>query len=433
MPKRRAELEGTAPPQSPVSLSASDGARRNEILDTAARLFGSSGFRTSLQEIADACGIKAGSLYHHFESKEAIVIELVKRYQAELDAIAKDALDALRQEQSRSAFELIVVFAERIAACAIQHRAALLQTLYHPSAGAHEELVQLAKQTPRAIDKAMLKILQACSSKHYLRPDIDLTRLAEQICQSMLHTGVGMFHSTPGAHQIPSLKCRMLLDGLVIQTPDNAELDRSAAFKAADKIIAGWTNADEGPAAVLRAAARTEFGRRGYEATTIRDIAAAAGMSTGMVYRLVGSKDELLTTIMSDYIGHVTAGWDAVMASKSTPVEKLDALMWLDINVLDRFTDEFKIQLAWLRQSPPTAATVSDISQFNKSSRHMKALLTEGEKKGFFRVPGASVKIRAHCLLELTWISENIVRSAGPRAALGLARDTLLRGAAQRG
>jgi hypothetical protein len=35
-------------------------------------------------------------------------------------------------------------------------------------------------------------------------------------------------------------------------------------------------------------------------------------------------------------------------------------------------------------------------------------------------------------LLELSWISERIVRTAGPRAALALARDTLLRGACVR-
>ena len=34
----------------------------------------------------------------------------------------------------------------------------------------------------------------------------------------------------------------------------------------------------------------------------------------------------------------------------STTVEKLDALSWLNINALDQFPDEFRIQLAWLRQ-----------------------------------------------------------------------------------
>ena len=47
-----------------------------------------------------------------------------------------------------------------------------------------------------------------------------------------------------------------------------------------------------------RAVAWSEFGRRGYGATTIRDIASAAGLSTGSVYRTVGSKEELLTSIM---------------------------------------------------------------------------------------------------------------------------------------
>ena len=37
-------------------------------------------------------------------------------------------------------------------------------------------------------------------------------------------------------------------------------------------------------------------------------------------------------------------------------MEKLDALSWLNINALDRFPDEFRIQLAWMRQSPPDTA-----------------------------------------------------------------------------
>src|SRR5262245_41072679 len=85
---RRVGREGV----SAVSVGA---ARRTEILDTAAELFASSGIRTSLKEIADACGILPGSLYHHFESKEALVIELVERYHADLDAIAETAVAAL--------------------------------------------------------------------------------------------------------------------------------------------------------------------------------------------------------------------------------------------------------------------------------------------------------------------------------------------------
>ena len=65
--------------------------RRTEILQTAASLIATSGLRTSLQEIADAAGILPGSLYHHFESKEAILVELLRRYHADLDRIAEHA------------------------------------------------------------------------------------------------------------------------------------------------------------------------------------------------------------------------------------------------------------------------------------------------------------------------------------------------------
>jgi AcrR family transcriptional regulator len=79
----------------------SEAVRREEILQTAARLFASSGFRTSLADIADACGILPGSLYHHFDAKEAIVVELVHRYHDDLDRIAKEACDTLHVPRPR--------------------------------------------------------------------------------------------------------------------------------------------------------------------------------------------------------------------------------------------------------------------------------------------------------------------------------------------
>src|SRR5215471_11191795 len=132
---------------------------------------------------------------------------------------------------------------------------------------------------------------------------------------------------------------------------------------------------------------------------------------------------------MASYSRATMTGWEAVLGARSDPVEKLDALIWVDINLLHRFSDEFKIQLAWLRQSPPTTANLG--KSFTRRLRLAKALLAEGESTDRFRVLGATPNIRAHCLLELTWLPEHIVRAAGPRVALSLARDSLLRGAAR--
>src|SRR4029450_6438826 len=95
---------------------ASDSARREEILSTAAEMFASSGLRTSLREIADRCGILPGSLYHHFESKEAIIVELVRRYRDELDQVAKEAFDSLHEPDQRRVEDRVRELRQRLAA-----------------------------------------------------------------------------------------------------------------------------------------------------------------------------------------------------------------------------------------------------------------------------------------------------------------------------
>ena len=240
-----------------------------------------------------------------------------------------------------------------------------------------------------------------------------------------------MSHRGPGGALMPALRCRILLHGLAVEKLSKAALDRSAAMHTAQRVVAAWTEpADDDGAAHLLAVARAEFGRRGYEATTVRDIAAAAGLSTGTVYRMFGSKDELLGAIMGTFIENVTAAWNAVLRSPSSAVEKLDALMWVSIMVLDRFSDEYRIQLAWLRQSPPSTMDLSapSVAQL----RQVKSLLAAGTRDGQLHIEGANADMRARCVVELIWTPETIVRSSGLQRAHALARDAVLRGAAMR-
>jgi AcrR family transcriptional regulator len=406
--------------------------RRSEILDTAARLFASSGLRTSLKEIADACGILPGSLYHHFESKEAIIVELVERYHADLDAIADDALAALKTDR-RPVREQLVSLGSTIAACAVRHRAALLLTIYEPPSGAGDQLVRVAGHSPLAVEKAVLETLRAGRRRGEIRAGIALDILANRLSQVLLHISLGVFPDARGAGEVPSIRCRTLLDGVAVKPPSDASLDRSAAFDVATTTIEEWDKAEadeDDRLPTLRAVARSEFGRRGYEATTVRDIAAAAGMSVGSVYRLIGSKDELLGSIMRSFSVKARAGWTSVLRSDATNLEKLDALMWININAVDRFSDEFNIQLAWLRESPPRTASLG--SSFSARLNDLKSLLAQGIRAGELRVEGSSADIRAWSLFELLWMPENIVRKLGPRGALTLARETTLRGAAPR-
>jgi AcrR family transcriptional regulator len=67
------------------AASTPESSRRDELLAIAATLFAERGFKnTTVRDIADAAGILSGSLYHHFDSKEAMVDELLDTFQTEL-------------------------------------------------------------------------------------------------------------------------------------------------------------------------------------------------------------------------------------------------------------------------------------------------------------------------------------------------------------
>lgn len=411
----------------------SEGARREEILQTAAQLFASSGFRTSLADIADACGILPGSLYHHFDSKEAIVVELVHRYHEKLDRVAKEALDTLHEPVPRSVEEKILDFGRAIAACGVEHRAALLLTLYKPPMVAGDELAGLA-QTPASIHEAMHDLLKAGRRAGTIRPHINLDLLADRLCQSMLNVGIGVSHVTPGGELVPDMRIKILLHGIAPRSPADSVLDRSNALRTARRAIESWDgdiDHSDDRLTHLLSVARAEFGHRGYESTTMRDIAAAAGMSTGTVYRLLGSKDQLLVDIMSSYSQKVVGAWDAVVRSESPPLAKVDALIWVAVNVVDRFSDEVRISLAWMRQSPPSTPTSPSLGVFLPAQlRHVRALMAAGAKTREIHYEGGSADIRARCLLESIWGAGSPVATAGIQGAHALGRDTVLRGAA---
>lgn len=413
-----------------TSTGEETGDRKDEILDTASRLFADTGFRTSLQDIADACGIRPGSLYHHFDSKEEIVVELIQRYHVELDQLADRALAELKG--SDPSLELIMALGTAIARTAERHSAAVQFTFYEPPAGSDDELVGLARRRPAAVVAAMHETLRTAQRAGLVRSGLDLALLAERMVQAILSVGTGLFQGDP-IDRVAYVLGDIFLLGMAEHAPSNSNLDRSDAMQGVRHVIGTW-EADNGSsddrAALIRAAARAEFGRRGYEVTTVRQIAARAGVSTGAVYRVFGSKEEMLVSIATSFSEKVMRGWLAALTSQSTAVEKIDALIWLQANVMEQFLDEFKMQLAWMRQSPPETSIFG--SAFQSAVRGLRSLLSDGVRNGDLRRLNASWDVTSRCILALTWMPENSAQKVDKRAALTLARDTLLRGAAKR-
>ena len=173
---------------------------------------------------------------------------------------------------------------------------------------------------------------------------------------------------------------------------------------------------------------------RGYSATTIRDIASAAGMGIGNVYRFIRSKEELLASIMDFFQAQTSEAYDQIVQSQSTPTEKLDALTWLNINLLGAYDEEFRIQLSWLAISPD----VSNLGEFpSRREVQVSALVKEGLDAGEFRSSYGQdetppTDLLALCIRDLIWPPLNIIERESSFAALKYARATTLRGAATR-
>src|SRR5262245_8316205 len=107
--------------------------RRDELLAIAAGLFAEKGFKnTTVRDIADAAGILSGSLYHHFDSKESMVDEILRTFQDELfgqyDEILDSDLDPLAKLEQAVLVSFEAIDEHRDAVAIFQNEAVYLLT-----------------------------------------------------------------------------------------------------------------------------------------------------------------------------------------------------------------------------------------------------------------------------------------------------------------
>ena len=108
--------------------------RRDEILDVAAQCFAERSYpAASMNDIAAACGTSKARLYHYYESKEAILYDLLDRYTQRLLAIIGqvEATAQRRNLDERAALhELVRSFLEEYEHSATRHVALLHDTKF---------------------------------------------------------------------------------------------------------------------------------------------------------------------------------------------------------------------------------------------------------------------------------------------------------------
>lgn len=113
---------------------------------------------------------------------------------------------------------------------------------------------------------------------------------------------------------------------------------------------------------LLKEAARL-FREKGYERTTVRDLAAAVGIQSGSLFHHFRTKEEILKAVMVETIRLNTALMQAAMEAAETPKDKLRALVRAELESINGQTGEAMAVLVfeWRSLSSESQAEVLEL------------------------------------------------------------------------
>ncbi|MFZ9629840.1 MAG: TetR/AcrR family transcriptional regulator [Ilumatobacteraceae bacterium] len=154
--------------------------RREELLDIAAELFAARGFvSVTVDDLGAAAGVSGPALYHHFESKEAMLGEML----VDISYHLLDAGRSLRDTVASAALldELIAMHVD----FAVDHRA-LISVHFR-------DLLQASPEDQRRVRRLQREYVEVWVDALVERHD----DIAPAVARAAVHAGLGLINSTP--------------------------------------------------------------------------------------------------------------------------------------------------------------------------------------------------------------------------------------------
>jgi len=179
---------------------------------------------------------------------------------------------------------------------------------------------------------------------------------------------------------------------------------------------AGTLTAD-GPARSERRARMLElagelFAQKGYRATTVREIADAAGILSGSLYHHFDSKESIGDEILSSFINEVLADYRGAVASAAGPRPAIEQIVRSTSLTLARH----RAALAMLQNDWSYFAAQPRFAYLPKALREIERTwvtqLEAGKESGLFRAD-LDTKLTYRLLRDVLWIPEQWRRTRG--------------------
>lgn len=170
--------------------------------------------------------------------------------------------------------------------------------------------------------------------------------------------------------------------------------------------------------------AATMFADRGLRATTVRDIADAAGILSGSLYHHFASKEEMVDEVLRGFLDWLFERYREVIDNEPNPMERLQGLFMASFDAIEHrhaqvviYQDEAKR----LSSQP----RFSYLAERNIEQRKMWVdVLNEGIEQGCFR-PDIDVDLVYRFIRDTTWVSVRWYQPGGPLTAEQVGRQYL--------
>ncbi|GLV90488.1 putative transcriptional regulator TetR family protein [Streptomyces lavendulae subsp. lavendulae] len=166
------------------------------------------------------------------------------------------------------------------------------------------------------------------------------------------------------------------------------------------------------------------FAAQGYNATTVRKIADAAGMLAGSLYYHFDSKESMLDEILSAFMTELWEGYDAVLAAGLGPRETIEALVTESFREIDRHRAAVAIYQKESRtlSAQPRFHYLSD-SQV-KFEKAWLGTLERGVAAKVFRAD-LDIRLTYRFVRDTVWVAASWYRPGGQHSPDEIARQYL--------
>jgi AcrR family transcriptional regulator len=317
------------------------------LFDTAATLFRDKGYAaTTTREMAAALGIQQASLYYHITSKEDLFYQLCISSLTHLHADVESAVNQVPDPLGRIC-TLIRVHLHTLLVHQCRH-VLMLTELRALSNAHHAEVLALRKKYAHLVES----VLEEGQAGGVVRRDIPAKYLYLALL-NVLNWAVLWFR---GDQELPADRLAGVFTPIYLHgataAPAHASLlppDLAAQRrKPAGKAPRTATPAPPTSERMLRSAAAL-FSKKGYAATSLREIAALLRIQKASLYYHIAGKEDLLFEICSASLRQIRRDVEAAIQQVEDPLERTRALVKAHIESMLRDQEQHTVTLSEMR------------------------------------------------------------------------------------